>query len=262
MRSTFAAASALALALTACGGSQTKTETVMVPAKRATASAAATPAPSGGSGRCTRIVVDPGHDARANPATEPIGPGSSQRKIKDGGGTSGVVTRTPESVVNLRIALRLRKLLVADGYCVTMTRTRQTGVSMGNIERARIANRAHAALFVRIHADGSTSRARNGTSVLYPALHRGWTDDILPASRIAAAKIQRALLQSLGSHDLGIVARSDITGFNWANVPAVLPELGFLTNPREDRLLNSPAYEQRAAVGLERGIRAFVPPRK
>src|SRR4051795_4922764 len=89
----------------------------------------------GAAARCTRIVIDPGHDARANLATEPIGPGSAQRKIKDGGGTRGVATGTPESVVNLRIALRLRKLLLADGYCVVMTRKRNAGKSMGNIRR-------------------------------------------------------------------------------------------------------------------------------
>src|SRR3954453_15607769 len=190
MRSTFAAASAVAvLALVACNDTATKTQTVMVPAT--SAATAATPAPSGG--RCTPIVIDPGHNARPNPATEPIGPRSPQRKIKDGGGTSGVVTRVPESVVNLQIAMRLRKLLVADGYCVTMTRTRQSGVSMGNIARARIANRAHAALFVRIHADGTTSRPRHSTSPLCPAFHRGWPDAILPASRIAALKLQRRL---------------------------------------------------------------------
>ena len=265
MRSTFAATSAAAVLLAACGGSgATKTETVMVPPAKARTPSAA-PAASrgaGAAGACTRIVVDPGHNSRGNPATEPIGPGSRTRKIKDGGGTSGVATGTPESLVNLRISLRLRKLLVADGYCVTMTRTRQSGTSMGNIARAQIANRAHAALFVRIHADGNTSRARHGTAVLYPALHRGWTDDVLPASKVAAQKIQRALLASMGSRDLGIVPRSDITGFNWSNVPVVLPELGFLTNPREDRLLNSAAYQQRAARGLERGIRAFAPPQK
>ena len=255
MRSTFAAASgaALALALVACSDAETKTETQMVPAT-ATAAAPAT--------GCTRIVIDPGHNAHANPATEPIGPGSSRRKIKDGGGTRGTVTGQPESVVNLQISMRLRKLLQADGYCVTMTRTREAGVSMGNVERARIANRAHAALFVRVHSDGNTSSAKHGTSVLYPALHRGWTDDILPASRVAATAMQRELVRAMGSRDLGIVPRSDITGFNWSNVPVVLPELGFLTNPREDRLLTSVAYQGKAARGLERGIRAFVPPRK
>jgi N-acetylmuramoyl-L-alanine amidase len=222
--------------------------------------AAAVLAAPAASAACTPIVIDPGHDARANLATEPIGPGSSQRKIKDGGGTRGVVTGTPESVVNLQISKRLRRLLVADGYCVTMTRTRNAGKSMGNIARARIANRAHAALFVRIHADGSTDRSRHGTSMLYPALHRGWTDDILPQSRVAARKVQRALVGSLGSSDLGTVARSDLTGFNWSDVPVILAEVGFLTNPREDRLLNSASYQRRAARGLAAGVRAFVGP--
>jgi N-acetylmuramoyl-L-alanine amidase len=260
MRWTFAAAStaALALALAACSDGDSKPRPT-TPEKPVILGAEPSPAATA---KCNRIVIDPGHDARANPATEPIGPGSRKRKIKDGGGTSGVVTHTPESVVNLQISLRLRKLLLFDGYCVTMTRGRQTGVSMGNVERARIANRAHAALFIRIHADGNTSPSRHGTSVLYPAEHTGWTDDILPESRVAAANIQRALVGSLGSRNLGIVARSDITGFNWSDVPVVLPELGFLTNPREDRLLTSAAYQDRAARGLERGIRSFVAPHK
>src|SRR3954470_9843364 len=174
----------------------------------AIASALALVAPAPAAATCTRIAIDPGHDARANLASEPIGPGSSRRKIKDGGGTSGVVTHIPESVVNLQIARRLRKRLVADGYCVTMTRTRNAGKSMGNVARARIANRAHAALFVRIHADGSTDHSRHGTSTLYPALHRGWTDDVLPESRVAARRMQRALVRVLHSRDLGTVRRS------------------------------------------------------
>ena len=57
------------------------------------------------------VVLDPGHDLRANPATEPIGPGSSKRKIKDGGGTRGVVSGLTEAELNLRVSLRLRSLL-------------------------------------------------------------------------------------------------------------------------------------------------------
>src|SRR3954452_1086852 len=228
----------------------------------ATASALALAAGGGAPAKCTRIAIDPGHDARANLATEPIGPGSSRRKIKDGGGTRGVVTHVPESVFTLKVGLRLRRLLEADGYCVTMTRTRTAGRSMGNVARARIANRAHAALMVRIHADGSTDRSRHGTSMLYPAFHRGWTGDVLPESRIAARKVQHALVTTLHSRDLGTVARSDITGFNWSNVPVVLAEVGFLTNPREDRRLNRASYQQRAARGLRRGVRAFVGPPK
>jgi len=212
----------------------------------------------GATGCGPTIVIDPGHDLRANPATEPIGPGSKRRKIKDGGGTRGVVTGTPEHVVNLRISLLLRDELSARGYCVVMTRTTSSGRSVGNVARARIANRAGAALFVRVHADGSTDRSRRGTSMLYPALHRGWTDDVLPESKTAARVIQGELRSALGSRDLGIVPRSDLTGFNWSDVPVVLAEVGFLSNPAEDRLLNSRAYQRRAARGLAQGIARTV----
>jgi N-acetylmuramoyl-L-alanine amidase len=204
------------------------------------------------------IVVDPGHDRLPNPSTEPIGPGSAQRKIMDGGGTRGVVTGTPEADVNLAVSLRLRALLRRAGVRVVLTRTRTEGRSMGNVARARIANRARAALFLRVHADGSTSPAERGTATLVPALRRGWTDDIHARSRRAGRLIQRELVGALRSRDRGVVERSDLTGFNWADVPAVLVELGFLTNPAEDRLLGSPAYRRRAALGLCRGVLATL----
>lgn len=228
------------------------------PCALAAALALALPGPATPQERCTRIAIDPGHDARANLDTEPIGPGSRTGKIKDGGGTRGVVSGVPEHAVTLRISLDLRRELLRRGYCVTMTRTRSAGRSMGNVARAQIANRARAALFVRIHADGSTDRSRRGSSVLYPAFRRGWTDDILPESKSAARALQRELVRGLRSRDLGIVARSDITGFNWANVPAVLPEIGFLSNPGEDRLLTSHIYQRRAARALARGIERFA----
>jgi N-acetylmuramoyl-L-alanine amidase len=214
----------------------------------------------GGAPDCTRIVVDPGHDARPNAATEPIGPGSRRRKIKDGGGTSGVATGVPEHRLNLRIALLLRDELERRGYCVTMTRTTSSGRSMGNVARARIANRARAALFVRIHADGSTDRSRHGTSTLYPAPHAGWTDDVLPESQTAARLLQRELVRALGSRDLGTTARSDLTGFNWSDVPVVLAEVGFMSNAAEDRRLASPSYQRRAARGIANGVERFTRP--
>jgi N-acetylmuramoyl-L-alanine amidase len=200
------------------------------------------------------VVIDPGHDRYPNPATEPIGPGSAQRKIKDGGGTRGVVTGTPEAVVNLAVSLRLRALLRRAGVRVVLTRSRTAGVSLGNVARARIANRAGAALFLRVHADGSSRAADRGSATLVPARRRGWTEDIHAASRHAGRLLQAELVRTLGSRDRGVIERSDLTGFNWSDVPAVLVELGFLTNPAEDRLLTSPAYQQRAALGLCRGV--------
>ena len=204
------------------------------------------------------IVLDPGHDLRANLRTEPIGPGSSVRKIFDGGGTAGVVTGISEADLNLAVALRLRALLRRAGVRVVMTRTTTSGASMGNVARARIANRNHAALFLRIHADGSTSRAAAGTHTLYPALHAGWTDDVYAPSKRAARIVQGELVRSLDFPTRGLQERSDFTGFNWSDVPVILVEMGLMTNPAEDRRLATSAYRQRAAVGLCRGTLRFL----
>jgi N-acetylmuramoyl-L-alanine amidase len=204
------------------------------------------------------VVIDPGHDLRANPAVEPIGPGSSTRKIKDGGGTHGVVSGLNEAELNLRVALRLRTLLERAGVRVVMTRTETVGTSIGNVARARIANRAGAALFLRIHADGSTDPGARGTHTLYPALRRGWTDDVYAKSKRAARIVQTELVRALGFPDRGLQERSDFTGFNWADVPVILVEMGFMTNATEDRLLATSAYQRRAAVGLCRGALRYL----
>jgi N-acetylmuramoyl-L-alanine amidase len=208
--------------------------------------------------RAPVVVLDSGHDARANPATEPIGPGSSTRKIKDGGGTRGVVSGLAEAELNMRVALRLRPLLEAAGIRVVMTRTKTAGTSIGNVARARIANEAGAALFLRIHADGSTDPSARGTHTLYPALRRGWTDDVYVASRRAARIVQAELVHTLAFPDRGLQERSDFTGFNWADVPVILVEMGFMTNPTEDRRLSTTPYQRRAAIGLCRGALRFL----
>lgn len=204
------------------------------------------------------VVVDPGHDLRANAETEPIGPGSATRKIKDGGGTSGVVSGLREAELTMRIGLRLRAVLEDAGVRVVLTRTKTAGTSMGNIARARIANRAGAALFLRVHADGSTDPSARGTHTLHPALRSGWTDDVYPESRRAARIVQRDVRAALGFPDRGLQERSDFTGFNWADVPAILVELGFMTNPTDDRLLATAAYQRRAATGLCRGTLRYL----
>lgn len=214
--------------------------------------------PAAAGKQAATVVVDPGHDRRANSETEPIGPGSSVRKIKDGGGTSGVVTGLREAELTLRVGLRLRALLERAGVRVVMTRTRTAGTSMGNVARAGIANRAGAALFLRIHADGSTDPEARGTHTLHPALRRGWTDDVYADSKRAAQAVQRDLRAALGFPDRGLQERSDFTGFNWADVPVILVEMGFMTNPIEDRLLATTAYQRRAARGLCRGTLRYL----
>jgi N-acetylmuramoyl-L-alanine amidase len=201
------------------------------------------------------ICLDPGHNTvpAVGRQTEPIGPGSAIRKIKDGGGAPG------EAPVALAIALKMRALLRAEGYRVAMTRG-AAPYAGGNIARARYCNVRHAALMLRIHADGSTNTTLHGIETLYPALHRGWTDDIYARSLYAARLVQEAVIHSTGAANLGLQRRSDLTGFNWANVPAILVETGFLTNPLERARLQSAAYQLKIARGLVAGTEAFVRP--
>ena len=203
------------------------------------------------------ICIDPGHEATPDLSTEPIGPGSSTYKIKDGGGAPG------EATVVLQIGFKLRSLLLARGYRVAMTRTTMdfSYGNGGNIARAQFCNRHDAALMLRLHADGSTDRSRHGVSTLYPAWHRGWTDDIFYPSRRAARLVQAAVVRSTGAANLGLVARGDLTGFNWANVPAILVEEGFMTNPVEGARLKTAWYQWKVARGLAKGVAAFRPPR-
>jgi N-acetylmuramoyl-L-alanine amidase len=205
------------------------------------------------------ICIDPGHGTppAIGGQTEPIGPGSSERKIKDGGGAHG------EAAVALAISKRMRGLLLARGYRVAMTRTGPTihlGDGDGNVARAKFCNRRHAALMVRIHADGSPDRSLHGISTLVPAWHKRWTDDIYTPSLRAGRDVQRAVVASTGALNRGIVRRSDLTGFNWANVPAILVETGFLSNANDSRLLHSAGYQQKIARGLTGGVAAFVKP--
>jgi N-acetylmuramoyl-L-alanine amidase len=202
------------------------------------------------------ICLDPGHatDPVVGRQYEPIGPGSRVTKIKDGGGAAG------EAAVVLAIARRTRTELRRRGYRVVMTRDGGP-YHGGNVDRAGFCNRHRAALMLRIHADGSGDASKRGVSTLYPALRRGWTDDVYGPSLRAARTIQRSLVAATGARDLGLARRSDLTGFNWANVPAILVETGFMTNPTERRLLWSAAYRARVARGLAAGVARFTPPR-
>ena len=202
------------------------------------------------------ICLDPGHGTVpwVGRQREPIGPGSRVTKIKDGGGAAG------EADIALQIAQRTRTLLLRRGYRVAMTRT-GSGYRGGNIARARFCNARGAALMLRIHADGSTNSSQRGISTLTPAFHQGWTDDVYRSSRRAARAVQSGVVQATGARDLGVVERSDLTGFNWADVPVVLAETGFLSNPVDRRLLHSSAYQWRIARGLTAGVAVFSPPR-
>jgi len=199
------------------------------------------------------VCLDPGHGTipAVGRQAEPIGPSCNQLRVKDGGCSPG---QAPGA---LAIGLKPRARLQRVGYRVAMTRTGPSYAG-GNIDRARFCNVRHAALMVRIHADGSGDRTQHGVKTLFPALRVGWTDDIYAKSLRAARLMQTAVAGATRALNIGLVPRSDLTGFNWADVPAILVETGFMTNPAESRLLRSRPYQLKVARGITAGAEAFV----
>lgn len=187
------------------------------------------------------VVIDPGHQQKANLNLEPIGPGATTQKYKVTDGTTGVVTKKREAVLVLEMASVLKEKLEAKGIQVLMTRTSQD-VDISNKERATFANDHKADLFLRLHADGSENPNQSGFAVLTPAEGSPYTKEIYAESLQISQTIVNKMRENHQVKVNGIKFRDDLSGFNWAKVPGVLLELGFMSNPEEDKKLSDPQY--------------------
>jgi N-acetylmuramoyl-L-alanine amidase len=202
------------------------------------------------------ICIDPGHQTKVNTRTEPLAPSSSEMKVQNPGGAQGVYTKVPEYVLNLAVSQKLKVMLERKGYKVVMTRE-TNNVDLGNVARANIANDAGADLYIRIHADSLDNSSVKGISVLIPGNQYIKNKDLLNKSRQAGSKVLSGLISKTGAKSRGIVERNDLTGFNWARVPMMLIEMGFMSNPDEDKLLNTDSYRNNIAQGIFDGIEAY-----
>ncbi|GLV62723.1 N-acetylmuramoyl-L-alanine amidase [Bacillus mycoides] len=187
------------------------------------------------------VVIDPGHQQKANLNLEPIGPGATTQKYKVTDGTTGVVTNKREAVLVLEMAFILKEKLEAKGMQVLMTRTSHE-VDISNKERATFANDHKANLFLRLHADGSENPNQSGFAVLTPAEGSPFTKEIYAESLQISQTIVNKMRENNQVKVNGIKFRDDLSGFNWAKVPGVLLELGFMSNPEEDKKLSDPQY--------------------
>lgn len=187
------------------------------------------------------VVIDPGHQQKANLNLEPIGPGAATQKYKVTDGTTGVVTKKREAVLVLEMAFVLKEKLEAKGIQVLMTRTSQD-VDISNKERATFANDHKANLFLRLHADGSENPNQSGFAVLTPAEGSPYTKEIYAESLQISQTIVNKMRENQKVKVNGIKFRDDLSGFNWSKVPGVLLELGFMSNPEEDKKLSDSQY--------------------
>lgn len=198
------------------------------------------------------IVIDPGHGKVANLEKEKLSPNSNELKIKDGGGATGIVTKTPEYIINFNIATYLKEILKQNGYKVIMTKE-DVNLSLGNIDRAMVGNKEKANLVIRIHADSSDITSAEGATMLIPDNSVN-TKDVIDESKRCGNIILNILIKEVNMKNRGLSPRSDMVGFNFSEVPVVLVEVGFLSNEKEDRLLSTQQYQYKIAQALADGI--------
>ncbi len=199
-----------------------------------------------------KIGIDPGHQAHGNNEKEAVAPGSKEKKAKVTSGTAGVSTRIPEYVTVLEISLKLREALEAQGAEVYMTRETHD-VNLSNQERAKMMNELGVDLVLRIHCDGAEKRSKNGI-----ALYCSRSNSIAEESYRAAEVILPRVCEATGAKENGIISNDNYTGQNWSEVPCLMVECGFLSNPDEDVKLNDEDYQWKLAAGLTYGIMDYI----
>jgi N-acetylmuramoyl-L-alanine amidase len=213
------------------------------------------------------IVIDPGHGG-------------------DDFGASSVDGLAEKEVV-LAIAHRLKSALEARGYPVRLTREGDDARAL--TDRTALANRLEARAFISLHANASTVSSVSGAETYYMSLDEASDEEaaataalenragssssarspldlilwdlaqaeVLNESSDLALAVQGRLNAHLGSRDRG-VKQAPFVVLTGATMPAILIEVGFLSNPSQARLMSSPEYQRDLAEAIARGIEDFV----
>ena len=203
-----------------------------------------------------KVCIDPGHQAKGNRGLEEVAPGSSTKKIKVADGTAGVVTKKPEYQLTLEVGLKLRDRLKSKGYPVFMIRE-TNNVNISNKERALMTNKAGCAVYIRLHADGSSNRSVNGVSVLTSSSKNPHTKNVQKSSDKFSKDVLSEFVKATGAKNRGVSYRDDLTGTNWSTVTNTLIEMGFMSNPEEDRKMASDEYQNKMVTGIVNGIEKY-----
>lgn len=181
------------------------------------------------------IVIDAGHGG------------------KDPGATSSNLGMTEKEVV-LEVALEAEKLLQEAGFRTYMTRRDDTFVTLQ--DRAAIANQMNADIFVSVHANAAPRSDLKGVETLYYPSENSPTDfrDNLRLAEI----FQEEMVRTLNASSHRINARDRLYVLRETKMPAIITEIGFLTNPEEERLLATSQYRKLAAEGIRNAVIRYV----
>ena len=203
------------------------------------------------------VVLDPGHSAVVASGYEPLGPGSSQLKEKDTSGTQGVATGVEEYKLNLSIGLQLRTLLQKRGFKVVMTRT-NSKVALSCIDRAKVANKAKADAYIRIHANGSDNSSISGALTICTTRNSPYISSMYRKNKALSEAVLNAYVSATGCRKEYVWETDSMTGNNWSKVPTTIIEMGYMSNPSEDRRMQQSSYQKKMVRGIANGIENYL----
>lgn len=209
-----------------------------------------------------KIGIDPGHQAKGDHSKESSSPKGGASKYKVSYGGSGKTTKIAEHKTNLAVGLKLRDALQKLGATVYMTRD-TADVNISNKQRAKMMNNYGVDLVLRLHCNSADSSSVNGVSLFIrkscaydSSVVNGKT--LLANEDKAAKAIYNHFVKATGCAKRGLYKNNDYTMNNWSTVPCLLIEMGFMTNPTEDRNLNNSAYQDKMVKGMINGICEYM----
>ena len=142
------------------------------------------------------------------------------------------------------------------GYDVLMVRE-SNNVNISNAERAEFANENNADAFLRIHANGSDDSSVNGAMTICQTRNNPYNGDLYDKSYKLSECVLDGLCDVSGIKKMKVWQTDTMSGINWCTVPVSIIEVGYMTNPEEDEMLNNPDYQDRIVFGIADGVDAY-----